>query len=460
MAKHVFLLDITRHGSPVQTMVGSARALLSPFNPVVVEWISVPEQTVQSLPGEDVRIVQNPYDARDYIGNRINTLSNSEAYTFHVFSYDPAVLNRAALLNTPDRAVCPVHLATLGQQPKEEQQTPTRSEPASGVHTGAIKLSEAVELAKRVLSKHGHVSKETALKQTRLRKLMSDEDSRAEKRWGDPQSVRLISHVVSTGLREGWLGQATNEGKSGTEMLWVQAAKSVPQPVLVPGLPATRPLAVPVAPTHGGNVAATQLTTDKGERRTEQIIECLKDEGIYAAKDIRDYIFKALHTKIENASPALSLAQLKRKTLVAAEEEAKSAGVSFKYWYVATESVFKLMLLAGVLGDENGLPIVLGARPRVIKVAKIAPDFICICELFLLQHVLNTLKDVTERDCTALAHALFKEAPSKTTRDQMLDRVDQLFEKLGDRLLEDDDGALSVEPVRTGSPLSLTGVTG
>jgi hypothetical protein len=454
MAKHVFLLDITRHGGPVQTMVGSARALFSSFQPAVVEWISLADQSVHPLAGEEVGVVPSPASARAYIENRINLLSVADEYTFHVFSYDSAVLNRAGVLNTPSRVVCPVHLVMLDQEhkgpprPFTASQIITRNESTIGAHPGALKSSEAAELAKRVLSKHGHVSKETALKQTRLRKLMSDEDPRAEKRLGDPQSVKLITYLVSAGLRDGWLEQGTIDGKSGTEVLWLRSAKPLPESLPSLSAPATSVAGVPVV--------ATQVTTDKGQRRTDQIIQCLKDAGIYAAKDIRDYIFKAAHAKVASSTPALSLAQLKRKTLVAAEEAAVSAGVSFKFWYVATESVFKLMLLAAVLVDENNLTVMLGARARLAKVTAIRPDFVSTCELFLLQYVLNKLQDITERDCTALAHALFKEAPSKTTRDKMLDQVDQLFEKLGDRLLEDDDGALSVVLDHEAVAVSLT----
>lgn len=430
MPKHVFLFDITRHNGPVRNLLGSARASFSLYDREVVEWIALAVQPVEPVTNERLTVVGSSAEVSTYIDARIRSMSAQGEFVFHVYSYEATVLNHAGLLNSPSRSVCPTHMVIFADTRKTSAfvQTRARAHSSASARQATLTLVEAIELTKRVLRKLGHVSREAALKQTYLRKMLTNEDPRAEKDWSDPDSVKLITRVVSTGLRDAWLDQARIDGKSGTEMIWLKAQRDAQA---VPPEPVTK---------------ESLVNADKGQKRTDQMVSCLKSAGLYCPKDARDYIFDSVARIVEATEPHLSVAKLARQTSVDAQKAASEDGLSFQYWYAACEGAFQTMLRAGVLLDETQSEIMPGARARSTRVGAIVSDFRGKCDLFLLEYLINTLKDVTVRDCTSLAHALFKQSPKKTTRDQMLDQVDQLFERFGTRLMEDDDGLLSVEP--------------
>jgi hypothetical protein len=144
----------------------------------------------------------------------------------------------------------------------------------------------------------------------------------------------------------------------------------------------------------------------------------------------------------------LSASQLVRQVCSAAEQQAKADGVSFKFWYAASDASFEMLLHAGVLLDEHGKPIPPGIGSRGTKVHSIAPNFEDRCEMFLLEFLIKTLGNVTSHDRTALAHALFKVAPDKKSIFDMQDRVDELLVMLQGRISENKDGVFVADTLK------------
>jgi hypothetical protein len=252
----------------------------------------------------------------------------------------------------------------------------------------------------------------------------------------DFASRTLISDVVNDGIRNGWLQRFKLDNKSGTERIYLAVA-STPTPVQLPQVPAQ---------ISSPQVAPATQDKDKGRERTLEMIAALKHRRIYTGKQIRDYIFTALRSAMEqpNLIP-LSTSQLVRQVCSAAEAQAKADGVSFTFWYAASDASFEMMLHAGVLLDENGKPIPSGIGSRGTKVHRIVPNFEDRCEVFLLEFLIKTLGNISSHDRTALAHSLFKVAPDKKSIYDMQDWVDELLVMLQDRISESEDGVFVVD---------------
>jgi hypothetical protein len=119
-----------------------------------------------------------------------------------LLSYDNSVL-----LAAPE-GVQARHLAELIKDPS------IRSFPSSELngHSSnsiptyeSLTLEDAIAVAKRVLEKGGHLSKETALAQKDLRPRMMAQDRRAVKKPGDAASESMITAIVTNGVKDGWL---------------------------------------------------------------------------------------------------------------------------------------------------------------------------------------------------------------------------------------------------------------
>jgi hypothetical protein len=103
------------------------------------------------------------------------------------------------------------------------------------------------------------------------------------------------------------------------------------------------------------------------------------------------------------------------------------------------------MLRAGVLLDENAVPVKPGIHARGPAVSNVTADLEKTCEYFLLELLIQQLADITDHDRTALAHALLKVSPSQRSRDDLMDDIDRLFYDLRERIFENGEGILTVD---------------
>jgi len=441
--KHVFLLDATRHMGLVQSLIGSAQAYTSQFQPEVVEWYSKPQQAADFKQAGLQVHVMSASSAWSAIESRLKELAqdSSDELLFHVLSYDPIVVQSAAALNSQNLAVSALSLATISRKDGITKRTAAvltpRPEPP-------LTLSEGIQATKKLLDRLGATSPGKAIKQSMLRKLLAQEDPRFAYNGTDLVSRTLISDVVSDGMRKDWLQRFRLENQTGTERLYLttsnvgggdQPVSALPRVASVGDAISTTPL----LPTP----SAKTEPDDKGRRRTEQMISCLKKRRIYSPKTIRDYIFKSLkETTTQSTLIPLSASQLNRQVCTTAQVQAKADGIAFDYWYAASDAVLEMMFAAGVLLDENKQPIRPSLQARGTRVHGIVPDFEDRCEAFLLEYLIKSLQDITQRDRTALAHALFKVDPKQKSIFDMQDRVDELLVQLQGAVHENDDGIL------------------
>jgi hypothetical protein len=440
--KHVFLIDVTRHIGLAQQVVTAAQAYASKFKPELTEWFIKPAQAAGlDLEGASLHRVTDGTSPWFSIKARIDALASNGAadWVFHVLSYDGRVLGEATKLNGPALTISSLSLVALKDSVAPGTAEPRTLSPVP-VHSRSIPLAEAIELTKRLLAERGYTTAERPLKQLFLRKFLEAEDPRAKKNFYDPASISLISGIVRDGLSKGWLAQSRQDGKSGTERIWL-----VTGPIPAPPPKIEAPAAV--VPTPGTEILPP-AAAEKGHERTVQMQACLKKRFVYSPKLIRDYIFAALPADggDDLSQHPMTVSQLVREASGKAEQAAAADKVDYKFWPVAANSVLENLLAAGVLLDEKKDTIKPGPAARGTKVHGLKPDFVDACEAYLLEYLVQNLGDITwPRDRTAIAHALFKVGPSRKEVYELQERVDYLLVRLRDRVVEKEGGLLVVE---------------
>ena len=106
------------------------------------------------------------------------------------------------------------------------------------------------------------------------------------------------------------------------------------------------------------------------------------------------------------------------------------------------------MLSAGALLTPDGEPIVPGITAQATPVGALMDRSRDVTEAFLLQVLIERLGDVTTRDHTALAHALFRQFDRAVPLEDLEDRVVILLARLADEV----ELAGDVYSVRTRRP--------
>jgi len=163
------------------------------------------------------------------------------------------------------------------------------------------------------------------------------------------------------------------------------------------------------------------------------MVACLRGELLYSEKRPRDRLFDAIEALVGN-SPGLPILRLTREAAAAARAASEQSGFGFGNWDVTSRAVVNAMLHAEVLLDRAGRPIPPGIAAQAAPVHGLAPENRDVTEAFLLEFLIRRMGDVTVRDHTALAHALFRQFDKQVSRDEMEDRVVLLLARLADRL--------------------------
>jgi len=165
------------------------------------------------------------------------------------------------------------------------------------------------------------------------------------------------------------------------------------------------------------------------------MVDCLKHELLYSEKRPRDFIFAATEQLLQERGGApLILSRLTRDATARARAHATAAGLEFANWETAGKAVVRAMLGAGALLTPEGEVVPAGVEALATEVASVRQEYRDLTESFLLEFLIKRLGDVTIRDHTALAHALFRQFdPSISMADQE-DRVAILLARLSDRV--------------------------
>ena len=166
--------------------------------------------------------------------------------------------------------------------------------------------------------------------------------------------------------------------------------------------------------------------------------DCLRKELLYSEKRARDLLFRAIEHIVTETSRAGTdpqiLSRLTRDAAAQARQLAEASGFEFGHWETAGKAVVKAMLCAGVFLTPAGEQILPGITAQATPVAALRDRYQDLTEAFLLQVLIERLGDVSTRDHTALAHAMFRQFDRGVSLDDLEDRVVILLAQLADRV--------------------------
>jgi hypothetical protein len=165
------------------------------------------------------------------------------------------------------------------------------------------------------------------------------------------------------------------------------------------------------------------------------MVDCLRQDLLYSEKRPRDFIFAAIEQLLgENGETPMILSRLKRDATTRARELATAAGLEFSNWETTGTAVVRAMLGAGVFLTPEGEIVPSGVAAFGTEVASVREGYRDLTESFLLEFLITQLGDVTLRDHTPLAHALFRQFDPNVSMEDQEDRVAILLAKLSDRV--------------------------
>lgn len=167
--------------------------------------------------------------------------------------------------------------------------------------------------------------------------------------------------------------------------------------------------------------------------RSGQMVECLRNALIYSEKRPRDLLFTAIEELLAERSPIM-VTQLTRDAAARARAMSSQAGLTFDSWDAASKAVMRTLLMAGGLLGAGRVPIPFDVKAQASHAVALREGFRDRAESFLLEFVIARLGDVTSRDHTALAHALFRQFDPQISRDTLEDRVVILLAGLSGRV--------------------------
>ncbi len=467
MGRDRFIVDIRRHRGDSNFIIGLVARYCSGFPDTTVEWLVRGDQAPLLQP-DSILGQGDQFDGGWAL--RVSELLVRQAQnvaaggTFWVLSYDNVFLSQAGRMTLPNVTVRTMHLGELFKMGILRQSavppgytTPRQAffgapslrppgplyatlapmgirPPGAPATSAPLTLTEAIDLAKRVLLTGGHTSRELALPQKELRPRMAYVDGRATKIPGDPASEALISSLVDQGLQEGWLKRFRYvPEKTGTEAVYLVVPEAERLAPLTPAfvLPApkehisTAPeakseLSVPASPeplqaheppmavqpeegelsVKGPSGQISAAVRKKHPNRATEFERQLSHARIGSMTETRGLFFDALESIVADAKDQpLLLPDLFSKAEAGARQQADAAGYAAeKNWRIAQRCIQRLMLWAGVLisDKEQVVSDTIGSNCR--RIARLKDDFRRICEAYMAEYIISHLGRISYDD--------------------------------------------------------------
>lgn len=486
---HFFVADITRHLGDSSNLVNAILTQVSSYGDVGVEWYVRSDQRPHLPANSSVFVESHDEDLAKRLEGRLVSLSQNGAAgsIFHVFSYDRFVLGAASALNGPNLCVVTHHLGgirAIGQGPQPLGLRPPHS------FEVRLDMPEAMLLAKRVLKQGQHTSRESALHQKDLRPRMARIDVRALKNAADPLSNSLITHVVRTGLNEGWLArESRGYGQTGYEYIWLveEGQKSfrpsapippidnpaapvvdvslshlnVPEPLVIrPAESETGPrvqadasgeLVSPPAPDLTYEVKHSDKRSSKySVSPSKQMEDILRELHIGTHPKTRKLLFDSFKNVLAGTHEGFPLPKLRADALAAAIVAAGSIYTD-KDWKTASRCFLSMMIGGGALIGRDGQRISKG--PRALAAIAIALDenYRLRAEAFLIECIIRARSGLRDSEAFSAGLALYQTGAVDPTPDYEIETfVAQILELLlnecrikfdGERYVVNDDGS-------------------
>jgi hypothetical protein len=164
------------------------------------------------------------------------------------------------------------------------------------------------------------------------------------------------------------------------------------------------------------------------------MINALRQEFLYSEKRARDLLFSEIETILGQSSSPIIVSRLTREGAVRGKQRALQVGNDLSNWITAAKATINAMVAAGVMLTEDGQPIRLTIAAPGTEVAALAERFQDRTEAHLLEVIIRKLGDVSARDHTALAHALFRQFDRRVPIEALEDRLVMLLAGLSERI--------------------------
>jgi hypothetical protein len=175
------------------------------------------------------------------------------------------------------------------------------------------------------------------------------------------------------------------------------------------------------------------------------MIAVLRREFVYSEKRARDALFDEVEMLLTRVEEPWMLSRLTREAGLRAAQRLPQAGFESFNWSTAARATLNAMLGAGALIASDGQPIQRTVAAQAAVVAALSSDHRDMTEAYLLETLIRRLGDVTARDHTAMAHALFRQFDPSVPRDAMEDRVALLLARLSDRVEVSETGLYTIK---------------
>jgi hypothetical protein len=179
-----------------------------------------------------------------------------------------------------------------------------------------------------------------------------------------------------------------------------------------------------------------ERTEGLGFARSREMADCLRKELLYSEKRPRDALFQVIEEILreqERTGESRILSRLTREAATRAGQTKLPGSASIR-WDIASKTVVKAMVGAGVLLTPEGRPVPSGITAQATPVAVVRDEFQDITEAFLLEILIQRMGDITVRDHRALAHVLFRQFDRGVPIEDLEDRVVVLLARLADRV--------------------------
>jgi hypothetical protein len=452
---------------------------------------------------------------RDHLVQISQKDQNATGGAFYLLSYDNWVLNLARVASPSSATVTALHISELfkmGIHKELAMQALARGETAANprfarrlypvfdavqnksrflsgpsLDHNSFTLEDAIRLTKQALRNGCHVSPATGLPQKELRPRLSALDFRARRQRGNPTSELLIPNIVDKGLQEGWLKRFRGaSGKTGTEIVYlVEDGISVPaaessERVVTLAAPATHQANPPIeasTPNQGPpSIAADSVLPSvtpaanspqsaegaepkhrKHPNRATEFEAILSKSRIGAMPETRDRLFEALEAEFaESKNLPLPLLELFAKAVCTAREKADVDGYTAeKNWNIAQMCVKRLMQWSSVLLGEDGQPVSDGIGSNAKKVSSLEPNFRCLCEAYLIEHIIEKSGGVNfDDEIYYLGLTVYRRGKERAVAaEELKAKADATLSYLDQqgRILLDADRMLRIKPPRTRS---------
>jgi len=170
------------------------------------------------------------------------------------------------------------------------------------------------------------------------------------------------------------------------------------------------------------------------------MVNALRQEFLYSEKRARDMLFRETEGILGQSGAPITVSKLTREAAARVRQEAQQIGYDLSNWDTASKATMNAMLRAGVLLKEDRQPIPLTIAAPATQAAALAERFQDLTEAYLLEVVIRKLGNVTARDHTALAHALFRQFDQSVSMEDLEERVVMLLASLSDRVTVGEGG--------------------